>query len=165
MSGSASAAGWYLQLYLPLLLSPLSVEIPTFLPVPFLPGAKTSLLAAPGSLHAQDLPGGPVASGLVSAAPAKRLAPFPAAQLRGRPLLRAAVPVPLCLSVQMFHPCWCSLCRPAHPFSLHTFHQAMPAPRAKPDAVPVPASLVHCLLHLFWSILVTHTNQDNLPTH
>lgn len=61
--------------------SPLSVEIPTFLPVTFLPGAKTSLLAAPGSPHAQDLPGGPVAPGPVSAAPAKCLTPFSAAQL------------------------------------------------------------------------------------
>lgn len=89
------------QHYLPLVFSPLSVEIPSFLPVTFLSGAKTSLPAAPGSPHAQDLPGGPVAPGPVSAAPAKRLAPFSAAQLRGCSLLgvQFGPAVPFCADV------------------------------------------------------------------
>lgn len=70
-----------------------------FLPVTFLPGAQTSLLAAPGSLHSQDHLGGPAASGPVPATPAKCPAPVPAARLRGRSLLGVVVPVLLCLSV------------------------------------------------------------------
>lgn len=90
----------------------LSAEIPVFLPVAFLPGAQTSLLAAPGSLHSQDPPGGPSVSGAVPATSTKCPAPVPAARLRGHSLLGVAAPVLLCLSGQRFHPCQCSLCFP-----------------------------------------------------
>jgi len=45
-----------------------------------------------------------------------------------------------------------------------------PTPSARPHhqtccSVPVPGSLVLCLMHLFWSILFTHTNQDHLQTY
>ena len=54
--------------------------------------------------------------------------------------------------------------------------QLTPSPRTPPArprqppcqaccCVPVPASLVLCLMRLFWSILFTHTNQDKLQTH
>ncbi|XP_039582417.1 ankyrin repeat and SOCS box protein 10 isoform X3 [Passer montanus] len=96
---------------------------------------QTSLLAAPGSLHTQDPPGGPAASGPVPAASAKCPAPVPAARLRGRSLLGVAVPVLLCLSVQVFHLCQCSLCFCSYPLPLTHSCLATSAPCAKPAAV------------------------------
>ncbi|KAL9869773.1 ankyrin repeat and SOCS box protein 10 isoform 1-T1 [Geothlypis trichas] len=140
-------------------------EIPVFLPVPFLPGAHTSLPAAPGSLRAQEPPGGPAAAGAVPAAPAQCPAPVPAARLRGRSLLGAAVPVLLCLSVQMFHPASavCALQLPPSPHPILPGHIS-PLCRAC-CCVPVPASPVLCIMHLFWSVLFVQTNPDRLQTN
>lgn len=123
----------------------LSVEIPVFLPVPFLPGAHTSLPAAPGSLRAQEPPGGPAAAGAVPAAPAQRPAPVPAARLRGRSLLGAAVPVLLCLSVQMLPPCQCSLCFTAPPFP--SPHPAWPHQPPVPSLLLCPSPSQPCAVH------------------
>ncbi|XP_063277319.1 ankyrin repeat and SOCS box protein 10 isoform X2 [Prinia subflava] len=106
---------------------------------------QTSLLAAPGSLCSQDPPGGPAASGPVPAPSAKCPAPVPAARLRGCSLLGVAVPVLLCLSGQMFHPCQCTLLSQLPPFP-------HPAPTG-PHQAPVPSLLLcpgpnqPCALH------------------
>lgn len=135
----------------------LSVEIPLFLPVTIFPGAQTSLPAAPGSLHPQDPPGGPAASGAVPATSAKCPAPVPAARLRGRSLLGVAAPALLCLSVQMFHPCQYSLCFPSHLLRLTPLLPGHISPLCRACCyVPVPISLEMCIVHLFWSILFVH---------
>lgn len=143
----------------------LSVEISMFLPVAFLLGAQTSLLAAPGSLHSQDPPGGAAASGPVPATSAKCPAPVPAARLRGCSLLGVAAPVLLCLSVQMFHPCQCSLCFHSYPLSLAPLLPGHISPLCQACCcVPVPTSLVLCIMYLFWTILFVHTNLERLQT-
>lgn len=140
----------------------LSVEIPMFLPVTFLPGAQTSLLAAPGSLRPQDPPGGTAAPGPVPATAAKCPAPVPAARLRGCSLLGVAAPVLLCLSVQMLHPCQCSLCSPSYPLPLIPLLPGHISPLCQACCcVPVPISLGLCIVHLFWSILFVHTNPED----
>ncbi|XP_063016718.1 ankyrin repeat and SOCS box protein 10 isoform X3 [Melospiza melodia melodia] len=126
---------------------------------------QTSLPAAPGSLCAQEPPGGPAAAGPVPAASAQCPAPVPAARLRGRSLLGVAVPVLLCLSVHMFHlPVQSVLWQlPPSPQSILPGHIS---PLCQACCwVPVPASLLLGIMHLFGSVLFVHANPDRLQTN